>query len=53
MAHIPATRLALIAYLTPVFAVATGALWLDEPLTPKMILGAAFVLAGVGLASRR
>ena len=31
----------------------TGALWLDEPVTPKTIAGAACVLAGVALASRK
>lgn len=53
MSHLPATRIALIAYLTPVVAVATGALWLDEPVTPKTVAGAALVLAGVALASRK
>ena len=53
MSHLPATRIALVAYLTPVVAVATGALWLDEPVTPKTIVGAGLVLAGVALASRK
>lgn len=53
MARMPATRLALIAYVTPVVAVVTGAVWLHEPVTPRTIAGAGFVLVGVALATRR
>lgn len=50
--HLTATRTSLIAYLAPVVAVAVGTLFLDEPLTPRLLLGAAVVLAGTALASR-
>lgn len=45
-----ASRLALVAYLTPVVAVFTGAAAFGEPVTPRMGAGAALVLAGVALA---
>lgn len=51
--HLPASRLSLIAYLTPVVAVAIGVGVLDEPLTPRIVIGAALVLAGVAAAVRR
>jgi drug/metabolite transporter (DMT)-like permease len=50
--HFPATRLALIAYICPILAVAIGVLR-GEPLTGRMLLGAAVVLGGVALAARR
>jgi drug/metabolite transporter (DMT)-like permease len=51
--HLPASRLSLIAYLTPVVAVAIGVGFLDEPLTPRIVIGAVLVLAGVAAAVRR
>jgi len=53
MRHLPVTRLSLIAYLTPVFAVVIGTLWLHEPLTGRMGAGSALVLGGVALAMHR
>jgi drug/metabolite transporter (DMT)-like permease len=50
MRHISATRLSLIAYSTPVVAVAVGAVFLHEPVTPRTIAGSALVVAGVALA---
>jgi drug/metabolite transporter (DMT)-like permease len=52
LAHVPATKLSLIAYGTPVVAVLLGTVWLDEPLTPRIVAGAAMVLAGVAVATR-
>lgn len=51
MSHLPATRIALIAYLVPVFAVLVGAVALHEPLTPRIVAGSALVLAGTALAT--
>ena len=48
--HVRAGRVALIAYATPVVAVATGVLFLHEKLTPRIVLGAALVILGVALA---
>lgn len=42
----------LVGYSVPVVAVAVGALALDEAVTPRMLAGAALVLAGVALALR-
>jgi hypothetical protein len=45
--HARASRVALIAYATPVIAVATGVVFLDEPLTLRFMLGGALVILGV------
>jgi drug/metabolite transporter (DMT)-like permease len=48
--HGPA-RMSLVTYLMPVFAVAYGALLLDERLSPAAIGGLALILVGVALGS--
>ncbi len=53
LAHVRATRVALIAYTTPLIAVAVGALAFDEPLTGRTALGSCLVVAGVALAVSR
>jgi drug/metabolite transporter (DMT)-like permease len=50
--HVRASRVALIAYATPVIAVVTGVLFLDEPLTSRFLLGGALVIAGVFFSTR-
>ena len=50
--HVRASRVALIAYATPVIAVVTGVLFLDEPLTSRFLLGGALVIAGVAFSTR-
>lgn len=50
MAHLPATRVSLIAYLVPVVAVAVGAVFMKEPVTLRTLLGSALVVVGVALA---
>ncbi len=50
MRHITATRLSLIAYSTPVIAVAVGAVFMHEPVTVRTFAGSALVVAGVALA---
>jgi drug/metabolite transporter (DMT)-like permease len=45
--HQTPTSLSLINYAIPVVAVAVGSLLLDEPVTGRMVVGAAFVVAGV------
>jgi drug/metabolite transporter (DMT)-like permease len=47
-----ATGLSMINYATPVLAVAVGTLFLGEQVTPRIIVGTALVLLGVGLALR-
>ncbi len=46
----PVGRLSLLAYLTPVVALALGIFYADEHMTARMGIGAALVLAGVALA---
>ena len=50
--HVRASRVALIAYATPVFAVATGVLVLHEPLTSRFIAGGVLVIAGVACSAQ-
>jgi drug/metabolite transporter (DMT)-like permease len=48
--RLPATSLSLVNYATPVVAVLVGALFLDEPFTVRILLGAALVVVGVAVA---
>lgn len=50
--RVRASRVALIAYATPVVAVATGVLFLHEPLTSRFVLGGALVIAGVAFSAK-
>lgn len=52
MSHLPATKVALIAYVVPVVAVLVGTA-LGEPVTAKTLAGTALVVSGVALAVRR
>ena len=45
------SRLSLVTYLMPGFALVYGALILDEELTPATLIGLALILSGVALAS--
>ncbi|RKT55070.1 DMT family transporter [Saccharothrix australiensis] len=46
------TSAATVGYLLPVVSVALGALVLDEPLTPRVVVGMAVVLLGVAMTGR-
>lgn len=50
--HVKASRVALIAYATPVIAVITGVVALHEPLTARFVVGGVLVIAGVALAAK-
>ena len=50
LSHIKATRVALIAYTSPLVAVTVGVLAFNEPLTWRIVCGSALVLSGVALA---
>jgi drug/metabolite transporter (DMT)-like permease len=52
MAHMPATRLSLIAYTIPVVAVLVGVAFMNEPITARTIAGGILVVAGVAVAAR-
>ena len=49
--HVTAIRVSLIAFGTPVVAVIVGTLFLDEPLTVRMVLGALMVISGVAFVA--
>ncbi|UCF66623.1 MAG: DMT family transporter [Acidobacteriota bacterium] len=53
LAKMPASRLAMIAYLTPLTALGFGAAFLGEPLQTRTLVGTPLVLAGIMLASRQ
>lgn len=50
--HQTATGMSLINYAIPVIAVLVGTVFLKEPFTLRILVGAALVLAGVGIALR-
>ncbi len=50
--HVRATQLSLMAYAIPVAAVAIGTVFLDEPLTARMVAGSLLVIGGVAFAVR-
>ncbi len=50
--HVRASRVALMAYATPVIAVATGVIFLHEPLTSRFVLGGLMVIAGVAFSAK-
>lgn len=49
--HMSATSLSMVAYTTPVVAVAIGVAFLDEPLTLRLMIGALAVVAGVAITT--
>ena len=51
--YYPATRISTFVFLTPVFAMIFGALWLHEPVTPSLIAALALVTVGIVLVNRR
>mgnify|MGYP001472097362 CR=1 FL=1 len=53
LAHYPATRLSAFVFLTPLFALLAGALWLGEPVTPTLVIALALVALGILLVNRK
>jgi drug/metabolite transporter (DMT)-like permease len=51
--HYPATRLASLTMLTPVFGLALGAVLLSEPVTARLLFALATVAAGIVLVNRK
>ncbi|MCI4440636.1 DMT family transporter [Tibeticola sp.] len=49
----PATKMSVFVFLTPVFALLTGALWLQEPVTPSLLAELVLVAAGIVAVNRR
>jgi drug/metabolite transporter (DMT)-like permease len=52
LAHYPATRISAFVFLTPLFAMIAAALWLNEPVTPSLLLALVLVAAGIVLVNR-
>jgi drug/metabolite transporter (DMT)-like permease len=52
LAHHRATRMAMINYAIPVVAVIIGAVFMNEPMTGRVLAGSVLVVAGVALATR-
>ncbi len=51
--HYPASRLAALTFLTPLFGVLAGVVILDEPLTSALLVAMVLVAAGVYLVNRK
>jgi drug/metabolite transporter (DMT)-like permease len=52
LGHYPATKVSVFAFLTPVFALMFGALWLGEAVTPALLAALALVAVGIVLVNR-
>lgn len=53
LVHYPATKVAVFVFLTPVFALLGGVLWLHEPVTRGLLLALFFVAVGIMLVNYR
>ncbi len=53
LSRYPATRLSTFAFLTPVFALLFGTLWLGESMTPGLLVALAGVAAGIVMVNRK
>ncbi|RYZ12423.1 MAG: DMT family transporter [Comamonadaceae bacterium] len=51
--HYPATHISSFTFLTPLFALVFGVAWLNEPLTPQLMVALAGVGFGLLLVNRR
>jgi drug/metabolite transporter (DMT)-like permease len=51
IAHVGPSKAIAVTFLVPVFGTLWGALFLDEAVTPRMLVGGAVVLAGTALAT--
>ncbi|MDE2418757.1 MAG: DMT family transporter [Burkholderiales bacterium] len=52
LGNYPATKVSVFAFLTPVFALMFGALWLGEPVTPALLSALTLVAVGIVLVNR-
>lgn len=53
LGHYPAMRISVFVFLTPVFALVFGALWLGEVISLHLLVAVALVAAGILLVNRR
>ena len=49
----PATRISVFVFLTPLFALLFGALWLKEAITPSLMAALVLVAVGIVLVNRK
>jgi len=49
----PATKISAFVFLTPVFALLFGAIWLQEPVTSNLLAALVMVAAGIILVNRK
>lgn len=49
----PATKISVFVFLTPIFALAAGAMWLNETITPSLLAALALVAVGIVLVNRK
>ena len=49
----PATKISVFVFLTPLFALLFGALWLNEAVTPSLVAALVLVAAGIVLVNRK
>ena len=53
LSRYPATKISSFVFLTPVFALFFGAIWLNEPVTANLLAALALVAGGIVLVNRR
>jgi drug/metabolite transporter (DMT)-like permease len=53
LAHYNATKMSSFVFLTPVFALLFGALWLGEHITPGLLAALGLVAVGIVVVNRR
>jgi drug/metabolite transporter (DMT)-like permease len=53
LGHYPATKISVFVFLTPLFALLFGALWLNESVTPGLMAGLSAVAVGIVLVNRQ
>lgn len=53
LARYPATKISAFVFLTPLFALLFGALWLGETVTPNLMAAMGLVAVGIVLVNRR
>ena len=49
----PATKISVFVFLTPLFALLFGNLWLNEPLTLALLISMGLVAVGIVLVNRK
>jgi drug/metabolite transporter (DMT)-like permease len=53
LGHYPATKISVFVFLTPLFALLFGALWLNERVTSGLLVALVAVAAGIALMNRK